>query len=182
MVRAQNTEAIAAATGRAWSDWVAALDETAGVEATHTGIAERAAALMPDELENSEWWAQGVAVAYEQHRGRRVPGQRADGTFHASASRTVAIPAAQAMRAWRRLVEDRSSYDGVAADAPPSTSETAKRRHWRLRLADGTRAAVSAEAVGDGERTRIAVQHERLGSPADVERWKRFWKALLAEL
>ncbi|WP_010524296.1 hypothetical protein [Nesterenkonia sp. F] len=182
MVRTQNTEAIAAATARPWADWVAALDAAGAADRPHGAIAELAAALMPEQLENPGWWAQGVAVGYEQHRGLRVPGQRSDGTFHTSASRTLPVSADEAMRSWRRLVDARGTFDGAAADGPPSTSATAKRRHWRVRLDDGTRAAVSAEAVGDGERTRIVVQHERLASPADVERWKQFWKALLTEL
>lgn len=182
MVRAQNTDAIAAATGREWADWLAALDAASASEASHAEIAEMAVGLMPESLENPGWWAQGVAVAYEQHHGLRMPGQRSDGTFHASASRTLPVPADEAMHAWRRLVEERGTYDGAAAAAAPSTSETAKRLHWRVRLDDGTRAAVSAEPVGDGDRARLAVQHERLGSPADVDRWKQFWKGLLAEL
>lgn len=182
MIRGQNTEAIAAATGRSWEDWRAVLDEAGAVDRPHAAIAELAVSLMPEDLENPGWWAQGVAIGYEQHHGLRLPGQRSDGTFHASASRTVARPADAAMQAWRRLAEVREDFDGAAAEEPPTTSRTAKRLHWRVRLDDGTRAAVSAEAVGDGERTRLAVQHERLDSPADVERWKQFWKARLAEL
>lgn len=182
MVRMQNTAAIAAATGRDWDDWVAALDAAGAGERTHAAIAELAISLMPESLENSGWWAQGVAIGYEQHHGLRVPGQRSDGTFHASASRTLPGPAAEAMQAWRRLVDARADFDGASAEAPPTTSETAKRLHWRVRLDDGTRAGVSVEPVGDGDRARLAMQHERLGSPADVDRWKQFWKGLLAEL
>ena len=35
------------------------------------------------------WWAQGITVSYEQARGLRAPGQRADGTFEASVTKTL---------------------------------------------------------------------------------------------
>lgn len=45
--------------------------------------------MLPRRGEISEWWAQGVTVAYEQIIGRRVVGQSCEGDFAASASRTV---------------------------------------------------------------------------------------------
>ena len=45
------------------------------------------------------WWSQHVTVAYEQARGIREPGQRQDGSFEASVSRTVALDPVAALEA-----------------------------------------------------------------------------------
>src|SRR5699024_7143057 len=76
---------IGAGTGVPLHEWTRRIDEAGGRELDHAAIAR----LLPERWEISEWWAQGVTVAYEQLIGRRVVGQSSDGDFSASASRTV---------------------------------------------------------------------------------------------
>jgi len=80
-------QAIRGSTGRDWSEWFATLDAWEGHQRDHRDIA----AWLGREHGVDSWWAQGITVAYEQARGKRAPGQRADGTFAASASKTVAV-------------------------------------------------------------------------------------------
>ena len=67
MVKPTNTSAITKATNRPWDDWVAALDAAGAREMNHGDIAKQALKLMPEPVEQKGWWAQGVAIAYEQH-------------------------------------------------------------------------------------------------------------------
>ncbi len=75
---------VTAATGRAPDDWYALLDAADGRTIGHTAIAAHLVRVGVDP-----WWAQGIAIGYEQSRGLRIPGQRSDGTFAVSASRQV---------------------------------------------------------------------------------------------
>jgi hypothetical protein len=63
----------------------------------------------------------------------------------------------------------------------PETSSTEKFRYWRCGLEDGSRVGVSIYDKASG-MAAIGLGHERLGSEAEVERWRAFWKALLAKL
>lgn len=181
MVKSQNTDAIARATGRPWEEWLRQLDDAGAREMDHPRIAALAGSQMPDDLDNPGWWAQGVAVAYEQHHGMRIPGQTADGTFQASASRTYRGSQDEALAAWQSLVADREEFNGVGIAAEPTTSETPKWRYWRVSLEDGTRVSLGISAKGE-DRSILGLEHSKLETPDEIDRWKPFWKALLAEL
>lgn len=181
MVTSQNTAAIARATGRPWDAWLEELDGAGAREMDHPQITGLAIARMPESLDNPGWWAQGVAVAYEQHHGMRVPGQTSDGMFQASASKTFRGTRDEAWAAWTELVADREEFNGVGLAQAPTTSETPKWRYWRVSLEDGTRVSVGVTPKGD-ERATVGLEHAKLGSPEEIDRWKPFWKALLAEL
>lgn len=172
--RAMGTEAIANGTGREWSDWLAWLDGIGAKDLSHKEIARRVKAEGA-----TGWWAQYVAVAYEQHIGRRVPGQNHTGTFQVAASKTVAGSMDDAIALWKDLVEGVSSFDGVSLASEPRASETEKWRHWRVDLADGTRVMASATDKAGGKST-LTVTHEKLAARDDIERWRPFWKDFLA--
>ena len=83
--QSKSDEAVRSATGRSWADWFAALDsEQLGATPSHQAIVAAATSLGA-----SAWWAQGIAVGFEQARGLRQPGQSQDGTFAVSVSKTV---------------------------------------------------------------------------------------------
>ena len=77
---------VKAATGRIRDDWFALLDAEGAPEWDHPKIAK----WLTEAQGVDGWWAQGITVGYEQARGRRVPGERADGTFAVSATKTIA--------------------------------------------------------------------------------------------
>ena len=91
MVKPTNISAITKATNRPWDDWVAALDAAGAREMNHGDIAKQALKLMPEPVEQKGWWAQGVAIAYEQHTGLRIPGQSSTGSFQTSTSKTFPV-------------------------------------------------------------------------------------------
>lgn len=181
MVTPSNTSGIARATGRPWDDWVALLEEAGARELTHTAIAKLTLEHMPAAVKQPEWWAQGTAIAYEQHVGLRVPGQSCDGDFQLSTSRTVAGDKDLALAAWLELVDGREEFGGVPIEAPAATSSTEKWRYWRVPLADGTRVALNFSDKKNGKST-VGLTHTKLDSAEAIEYWKPVWKDLLAQL
>lgn len=148
-------EAMTAATGRPWSEWFELLD-AAGAEAwTHPRIAR----WLHDEQGVPGWWSQAVTVGFEQARGRRMPGQRADGSFEVSASRTFPL-------------EQQAALDTVIAavttglgQAPTSESRAARYPTARWKLAQGGSLLATANPAKAG-RTSVSLTRQGLADAA----------------
>ncbi|MFC7403630.1 hypothetical protein [Georgenia alba] len=181
MVSPTSTSAVATATGRTWPEWVSLLDDAGARQMNHTEIARLALELMPEGARQKEWWAQGTAVAYEQHAGLRVPGQTCDGDFQLSTTRTVQGDKDDALAAWLDAVAAGEQLGGVLVEGLATTSSTEKWRYWRARLADGTRVAVSISDNGAGKAS-VGLVHSKLDSAEAIEQWRPVWKDLLAQL
>lgn len=191
-----NTAAFAHSTGIAWTEWVRLLDDWGAMDRPHPQIARYAAATIRErgQVENPDWWAQSVALAYEQHIGRRVPGQRADGSFEASASRTVTGTLEEALTALSarlsELIEHDGGLAGTAVTTGPSTSATDSWRYWSASLVDGSRVSATIGAAPPSKnatalsppKVRVGVGHARLGSAEAAQRWKSWWKDVLGSL
>ena len=106
-------DAVVRATGRSRNDWHDLLS-TAGA---HDGSPSRIAAWLVAEHGVDGWWAQGITVGYEQHTGRRKPGQRADGRFEASVSRRIPLQQHDALHAVIASI-------GVEVGADPNSTRT----------------------------------------------------------
>lgn len=181
MVTSANTESIVTGTRRPWDEWVSLLDEAGGREKNHTEIARLALARMPDETERAEWWAQGVAVAYEQHVGLRVPGQSCNGDFQLSTSKTYPGDKDSALASWLAVVDSHEDFGGVPIEEAPSVSRTEKWRYWRVPLSDGTRVAIHISDKPGG-KSSVGVNHTKLDSSEAIDFWRPVWKGLLAQL
>lgn len=134
MARAQNVKNFDKTTGRSWEDWLGFLEGIGAVSMSHTEAASR----VFETVLTSGWWAQGITVAYEQHIGRRAPGQVGAEQFSTSVTRTLTGSMDEALDRWLRLVGDRKEFDGVVFGRAPKVSRTEKRRFWRCGLADGS--------------------------------------------
>jgi hypothetical protein len=176
MTRAANTEGIEKATGKPWSEWLAYLDGIKASELTHAEIAQKV-----HEHGSPGWWAQTITVAYEQHIGRRTPGQTSNGKFQVGASKTIDSTMDEALERWVAVVKDYKKFDGVAVAREPLTSKKDKFRYWHCGLADGSRVSMSIYEKEPGKSV-IGLGHENLESQADIERWRGFWKSLLAKV
>lgn len=167
-------EAVHASTGRRLGEWFALLDEWGAREQGHTAIAR----WLADEHGVEGWWAQNVTVAYEQERGMRVPGQRADGTFSVSASKTVAVPVDELFAAFedealrRRWLGD---YEVAVRTARPGKSITAAWEEGTTRL------AIGFYAKGDA-KSQVALAHERIAEARRADELKAFWRDRLGAL
>lgn len=178
-----NAKALETGSGLAWSDWVAYLDAADAGRLDHTDLAKLVLAriLEVGRSTSPEWWAQGVAIAYERHIGRREPGQTCDGSFSVTVSKTLPGDMDAVLRRWRARFDEVEEFDGVALRRGPASSSTERWRYWRCGLEDGSAISVNLQTKPAGDRTGLAVNHDRLGDAASVERWRAFWRSLLAE-
>lgn len=165
-------EAVRAKTGRDWPGWTRTLD---GVGAT--SMAHRQIAAHLRGLELPAWWAQMVAVGYERIRGLRDVGQRRDGSYEISRSRTLPVPVAELYRAWR----DESLRDRWLDRSGLEIRAATEDRSLRIALDDGTRVEVSFDAR-DEARSTVTVEHRKLPDREHADRAKAFWERRLEAL
>jgi hypothetical protein len=168
-------EAIEVGTGRSWDDWLAFFDSIGAAELTHQEIVAAASGCGAPP-----WWRQMLTVRYEQHIGRRLPGQAPDGTFTVSASRTRPGSMDDSLGRWTEVVGE-TGADGVAWTRPPETTSSDRWRYWRGQLEDGSRVIVTVTDKGP-DRSVVSVQHEQLDTPDAADGWRAHWKAVLASL
>jgi len=169
-------EAIHEGTGRPWEEWLAFFDSIGAEGLSHQEIVARAS-----EHGAPPWWRQMVTVAYEQHIGRRLPGQAPDGTFTVNASRTCAGSLDDSLGRWSSVLAGATDIDGVAVTQGPDVTSSESWRYWRCQLADGSRVVVNFSDKAPGKSV-VAVQHERLDNPEAADRWRAHWRSVLATL
>lgn len=165
--------ALSAATGRTWAHWFAVLDEQGAAGAPASAGRPRGpgwphpqiARWLHDEHGVDAWWCQGITVGYEQARGMRLPGQRADGTFEVSASKTLPLEQAEALDVVIAVLT-------ASLGAPASRSSTAAyaTARWSLpgqSFAVGRTGSLLATAnPTKNGRTSVTLTNQRL---ADAE-------------
>ena len=101
-------EAVQNATGRAWSEWFALLDQAQAQSWSHAAIAR----WLATEHGVTAWWSQTVTVEYERARGLRQVHQKASG-FAASASKTLALSVDELHRWWAEPPRRRKSQEDL---------------------------------------------------------------------
>lgn len=165
-------DAVRDATGRGWNQWCDLIDAWPGHVDGHAAVAKWLAA----EHVESGWWAQAVTGGWERITGRRLPGQMPDGTFTANKSRTVPVDADDLRAALLDESGRADLFPGI--DVTLRSKPTSKA--VRLGMDEGV-ALVSLTAKPDG-RVAVGVQHEKLATTDDMERWKFWWDEWLAAL
>jgi hypothetical protein len=156
--------AITAKTGRSWAEWVAVLDRERAAEKPHREIARFVASLgTPD------WWTQTVTVGYERIKGLREKGQRRDGGYEASKSRTFNVPIRKLFAAFSTARTRRQWLE------PGFTirSSTAPKR-MRVTCTDNTVIQVGFFPKGTA-KSMVAVQHQNLADRSAVAASKKAW-------
>jgi hypothetical protein len=167
-------EAIVKGTGRGWDDWFRILDAWGARTRNHTEIARHVNA----EHGVDGWWSQSVTVGYERARGMRAPNERPEG-FEVSVSKTVAMPAEDA---WRAFVEPRRRADWLDLGLRMRTGTRTMGRSARFDVpSEGTRLNVYFTPKGD-DRTTVTVTHVKLGGADDVAAHRTAWKRRLESL
>jgi len=166
-------QALIEGTGANWETWLALLDERGAVALDHAAIAR----MLVSEFEIDGWWAQSITVGYEQERGLREPGQRADGTFTANASKTLAVPIGTAFE----QLADPDAQAGWLTDLELSQRSAAPPKSVRFDASDGTRVLVNLTAKGEA-RTAVQVQVEKLASAEESAAAKAAWRTRLERL
>ncbi len=165
-------DAVTAATGRGWDQWIDVIERWDGDGDDHAAVAS----YLEAEQGLDGWWSQTVTVGFERITGRRLPHQRADGTFAVSKSATVDV-AADRLRAM--LLDDTDRADLFPGQATQRRSRPTSKT-VRIAFVTGVAAIglVTVEEGGgatDQARTRVTVQHEKLPDPGAVEHWRGYW-------
>jgi hypothetical protein len=125
----------------------------------------------------ASWWTQTVTVGYERIKGLRARGQRRDGSYEASKSRTFNVPVTMLFDAWADASVRKRWLDGANVKVQTATAP----KSMRLGLSDGTIVAVGFISKG-ATRSSVAVQHTKLPDRATADRIKRYWSERLDAL
>ncbi|SFO71537.1 hypothetical protein SAMN05660464_0706 [Geodermatophilus dictyosporus] len=166
-------------TGRTWDEWLRFLDAIGARDLDHGAIALRVYEELGDVFEQRGWWTQSVTVAYEHHIGRRVPGQRSDGTFQTSVSRATPLPMTELMARWRAFADGDAAVQEVVAGGTPRVSGTDRRTTWRTRAVDGSSVVVTSEPKRNGTASLVATQ-VGLPTPEANEAARERWTGIVA--
>jgi hypothetical protein len=165
--------AVKAKTGCTWERWVQALDRVEAHAWPHREIAR----YVHEKYKVPSWWTQMVTVGYERIKGLRAIGQRRDGGYEASKSKTFAMPLARLYRAFRDQRTRKRWLPGVNLTVRTATRDKSMRIGWP----DGT--SVELQFSGKGRaKSQVQIQHGRLGDRAAATRMKEYWAERLAAL
>lgn len=179
MTKPSNIKALETGSGIPWSEWVVYFESINADELNHTEMAAKALdkILETGKSKSPEWWAQGVTVAYEQHIGRRKPGQTCDGKFSVTVSKTIDGDMDAALEKWEKRVEGITEFNNIKMGRKPSVSQTEKWRYWRCGMEDGSAISVNIQNKPNGVKSTLAINHDKLNNAEDVEKWRAFWKS-----
>ena len=164
-------QAVRAKTGRDWKQWVEVLDRAQAPSMKHRDIARHLSQVHAVPA----WWSQMVTVGYERIRGLRAVGQRRDGAWEASKSKTYPVPVARLFRAFTDPRTRKRWLPGIALAVRTSVPNKSLRISWP----DGT--SLQAYFVAKGNKGVVAVQH-KLSSAQDAKKIKAFWAERLEAL
>jgi hypothetical protein len=164
---------IKAKTGCAWEKWVHSLDYHGAEKMSHGEIA----ALVNKKYKIDGWWSQTVTVGYERIKGLRARGQRRDGSYEATKSRTFNVPVSTLYDAWADAGTRRRWLDGASVKVRTATAPKSMRLDWT----DSTIIAVGFAAKGKS-KSSVAVQHAKLPDRDTADRVKQYWSDRLDAL
>lgn len=179
MTKPSNTESIHKATSKTWDEWVVELDGCGAQRMSHPDLASHLVGRLQDVVDNPDWWAQSIAVAYEQHTGKRLPGQLANGLFEITVSKTIHRPKEKLFHEVVEWFEKQSTLQGYSF-MQTRKSETPKRSNWRCNFIDGSKFTATIE--NSGEKSKLVLSHTAIAKRDESVRWKQFWTGILDEL
>lgn len=164
-------EVIRERTGRGWEEWFDLLDAEGMGGRPHREIARWVAEQLG--VVPLAWSAQAVTKSYERARGGMAIGQKDDGTFTVSVSKTVSVPAEWIYAA---IVDDPARWfgDGLRQRTtnPPRTA----------RYDRGKSRVALYVAPKDATKSTVTIEHSRIAGAGEADRMKAFWRDRLTEV
>jgi len=175
-------------TGHDLAYWFGVMDRFGGVEKGHTALTGH----LYEKYDVPGWYCQGIVVAYERARGKRVMNQKCDGSFEVSVSKVIAAKTPALVKA----LSDPKQRKRWSADADAAlvkaleaglkdkkskgfvmkpNGEARYRFKW-----DGMTVQFNLYPKGPG-KTSIVAQQTLPGAEA-VEPYRALWKAAFAAL
>jgi hypothetical protein len=172
MVAGMSDKVLKEKTGCTWERWVRALDRLGAAEMPHRKIV----GLVRTKYKTDSWWSQMVTVGYERIKGLRARGQRRDGTYEATRSRTFNVPVTTLFDAWADAGV-RGRWLNGAVKVRTATRPKSLRLDWTGRGI----VAVGFSAKGTS-RSAVALAHAKLPDKESADRFKEFWSERLDAL
>lgn len=172
-IAGKTDETIRRQSGHTWAEWVRLLDADGAATLTHGDLAR----LVGAKYGVGAWWSQTVAVGYERLKGRRERGQRMNGAYEVSKSKTFNVPVATLFEAWADAGARRSWLEVSGATIRTATSPKSMRLQWP----DGTIVAVWFTSKG-ARKSAVALAHTKLTSKSAMESTKNEWSRRLDAL
>ena len=163
---------IADRTGHTWEEWVRLLDGDRAADMAHPEIAR----LVSEKYGVAPWWTQAVTVGYERIKGLRERGQRRDGSYEASKSRTFDVSVTRLFDAWADATTRRRWLSATGVKLRTAT----RPRSMRLAWSDGT--IVALWFTAKGKKSTVSVQHGRLRDRATADARRKYWAEQLEAL
>jgi len=164
---------IKAKTGCNWERWVKALDQSGAEKMSHRDIAS----MVSKTWKVDSWWSQTVTVGYERIKGLRTRGQRRDGSYEATKSRTFDVPVETLFDAWA----DKSVRDRWLGDTNVKVRTATAPKSIRLGVTDGGILAVGFLPKGKA-KSSVAVSQMKLPDKETATRLKQYWSEKLDAL
>lgn len=165
-IAGMSDDAVKKGTGCRWEKWVKSLDHVRAYEWPHKEIASH----IHEKYGTPGWWSQMVAGGYERIRGLRARGQKRDGSYEISKSKTVPVPIAELYRAFASAPARRKWLGDCAITVKKATPEKSMRCLWE----DGTPFEINFWPKG-AAKSQAALQHSGFPSKAAAERQREFW-------
>lgn len=187
-----STKALETGSGIEWSEWLTILEPHRDLN--HKDMAQVALAAIVERGKSTspEWWAQGVTVAFEQHIGRRKAGERCDGSFSVTVSKTFPGNMDEVLQKWTDATAGMTELIGIPIVDGPRISQTEKWRYWRCKLADGSTVSVNiqtkpnktkaGETSAPYEKSALAINHDKFPDGDMLESYRAAWKAFVKEV
>ena len=167
------------ATNRTWDEWLQFMDGIGAKDLDHKAIALRVYEELDGTVDQLGWWTQAVTVAYEQYIGRRIPGQRPDGTFQTSVSRSTTLGMQELMDRWEEFAAGDEVVQGIVAGGDLKVSGTDRRISWRTKARDGSSVVVISEPKKNGTAS-LVVQHMGLATLELNEEARERWASVVS--
>jgi hypothetical protein len=165
--------AIREKTGRTWEEWTRTLDKEGAAQMSHRDIAQ----VVRTNYKVADWWTQTVTVGYERIKGLRARGQRRDGSYEASKSRTYNVPVTVLFDAWANAAKRRRWLSDASVKVRTATAPKSMRLGWD----DGSIVAVGFYPKG-ASKSSVAVQHTRLRDRESANAFREYWTERLDAL
>ncbi len=172
---ATSDEKIRRRTGHGWEEWFDMLDRWGAAERAHREIARWVAA--QQGIEPLAWNAQAVAGSYEQARGLRAVGEKADG-YAITVSKTVAV----AVERLYDAVVDGSLRERWLPGGELSDRAATKPRSARFDWGNGETRVNVTFLTKDETKSMVALEHRRLADADEADRMKAYWRQRLVAL
>ncbi|HUQ19750.1 MAG TPA: hypothetical protein VM099_09075 [Gemmatimonadaceae bacterium] len=160
-------------TGCTWARWIKALDYHGAETMSHREIAD----LVSKTYKVPSWWTQTVTVGYERIKGLRARGQRRDGTYEATKSRTFNVPVEKLYHSWADSKKRKRWLGNATIRVRTATAP----KSIRFGMEDGSIVAVGFYPKGK-DKSSVAVQHPKLPDRETANRVKQLWSERLEAL